>query len=176
MVSWCRHFWGSEKCTYRTFWKIGRYRKGLSYSGTGRPGPHPSPLKPGGWPVSREGQPRAGHRMPFGNCPEHERAPGRAGTGAFWEREQWKKKYCRSTIPGMPHSGAGYISPLLRDPREVPDISHDNRQRESGKDFLHWQVCKHRGEQVHSPDSQHDQKCAGGFLWEFSGDLFLRSF
>ena len=28
-------------------------------------------------------QPGAGHRMPFGNCPEQERAPGRACTGAF---------------------------------------------------------------------------------------------
>ena len=27
---------------------------GLSFSGTGRSGPHPSPLKPGGWPRTRE--------------------------------------------------------------------------------------------------------------------------
>jgi hypothetical protein len=29
--------------------------------------------------------------MPFDNCPEHERAPDRAGTGNFWESEQYGK-------------------------------------------------------------------------------------
>ena len=35
-----------------TFGKVSGAGKGSGHSGTGRPGPHPSPLKAGGWPVS----------------------------------------------------------------------------------------------------------------------------
>jgi len=63
-------FWGSEKCTDGGFWEIGRYRKGLNYSGTGRHMP-PVPAETPGADRSRVNDlPRAGHRMPFDNCPE----------------------------------------------------------------------------------------------------------
>jgi hypothetical protein len=42
MLAGCWYFWGSEKFTYRTYWESERYRNGIIYSGTGRPGPHPS--------------------------------------------------------------------------------------------------------------------------------------
>ena len=40
---------------------------------------------------SRGGQPGKGERGAFGNCPEQERAPGRAGTGAFGRRSLTEK-------------------------------------------------------------------------------------
>jgi hypothetical protein len=56
-----------------------------------RPGPHPSPLKPGGWPRTRMMvQPWAGKCGAFGNCPEQERAPGRAYTKDFKEMKNSK--------------------------------------------------------------------------------------
>jgi len=53
----------ARRKTRGDFWESERYRKELSFSGTGRPGPHQSPPKPGGWPALRvTGQPGAGER------------------------------------------------------------------------------------------------------------------
>jgi hypothetical protein len=61
--------------------------------------PHPSPLKPGGWPALVEGgQPWAGDRMPFGNCRYM------TGTGTFTYRSFWKSERYRK---GLSYSGTG---------------------------------------------------------------------
>ena len=53
-------------------------------------------------------------------------------------------------IRDMQRSGASQKIQSLHANREAPGRSRDNRQRESGKDFLHWQACGIRAAQIKS--------------------------
>jgi hypothetical protein len=95
--------------------------------------------------------------------------PVRAGRGSARDDHMGE---AATTIRDTLQYGAGYKTRSLRGSRAEPGRSRGNRQHGSGRDFLRWQVCMHRGEPACLLDSQPVQKCEGFYLWDFPEILF----